>query len=135
MSEQVIRDQLARFFEYTGADVDRAEELYHDDAVLEFPQSGERFEGRATFTEWRRQYPVGRDELRYRIRRTTVRDDFSVVELSASYDQGATWVLGVQLLDWRDGRVARERIYVTESWPAPEWRARWRATTPADPPG
>lgn len=133
MSEQEIRDQLARFFEFTGADVERAEELYHEDAVLEFPQSGERFEGRATFTAWRRQYPVATDDLRYRVRRTTVREDFSVVELSASYDRGENWMLGVQLLDWRDGRVTRERIYVTEGWPAPEWRAPWRASTPADP--
>lgn len=41
-----VRRVVDRFFEYTGADVDRAEELYHDDAVLELPQSGERFEGR-----------------------------------------------------------------------------------------
>jgi hypothetical protein len=58
MDERVLRAKLDRFFEYVGADIDRAEELYHEDAVLEFSQSGERFEGRATFTEWRRQYPV-----------------------------------------------------------------------------
>ncbi len=133
MTQPAISDQLARYFEYTGADVDRAEELYAEDAVLEFPQSGERFEGRAAFTEWRRQYPVGVDDMRYRIRRTTVREEFSVVELSASYDQGATWVQGVQLLDWRDGRIYRERIYVMDPWEAPEWRAPWRASTPADP--
>ena len=51
--EARIREILQRLFEYTGADVERAEELYHEDAVLEFPQSGERFEGRAAFTEWR----------------------------------------------------------------------------------
>jgi ketosteroid isomerase-like protein len=56
MDELVLRQKLERFFEYAGADVDRAAELYHDDAVLEFPQSGERFEGRDTFTEWRSQY-------------------------------------------------------------------------------
>jgi len=134
MDESGIRALLERLFEYAGADVDRAEELYHPDAVLEFPQSGERFEGRDTFTQWRAQYPVGRDDLRYRIRRMTVREDFSVVELSASYDQGVNWLQGVQLLDFREDKVVRERIYVTELWEAPEWRAPWRSTTPADPP-
>ena len=33
-------------------------DLYHDDAILEFPQSGERFEGLANFREWRDQYPA-----------------------------------------------------------------------------
>jgi ketosteroid isomerase-like protein len=132
MDESVLRQKLERFFEYAGADVDRAEELYHEDAVLEFPQSGERFEGRDKFTEWRSQYPVERADMQYRIRRVTVRGDFTVVEMSASYDRGATWVHGVQLLDWRGDKVARERIYVADGWDAPEWRAPWRSSTPAE---
>jgi hypothetical protein len=132
MDESVLRQKVERFFEYAGADVDRAEELYHEDAVLEFPQSGERFEGRDRFTEWRSQYPVERAEMRYRIRRVTVREDFTVVEMSASYDRGATWVHGVQLLDWRGDKVARERIYAADAWKAPEWRAPWRSPTPAE---
>jgi hypothetical protein len=132
MDESALRQKLERFFEYAGADVDRAEELYHEDAVLEFPQSSERFEGRDTFTEWRSKYPVERADMRYRIRRVTVREDFTVVEMSASYDRGATWVHGVQLLDWRGDKVARERIYVADGWDAPEWRAPWRSSTPAD---
>jgi hypothetical protein len=42
--------------------------------------------------------------------------------------------LGDQLLEFRDDRVARERIYIMEGWEAPEWRAPWRAETPPDPP-
>jgi hypothetical protein len=121
---------VRRYWEYAGADVDRADEIYHDDAVLEFPQSGERFEGVAGFTEWRRQYPA---EVRYRVRRITARDDLVVVEVSVSYD-GRPEMYGVQLLEFRGDRVARERIYVMDSWEAPEWRAPWRAETPADPP-
>ena len=126
----VVLDKVRRYWEYAGADVDRAHELYHDDAVLEFPQSGERFEGVASFTEWRRQYPA---EVRYRVRRITAREDLAVVEVSAS-DNGGLWQFGVQLLEFRDDKVVRERIYVTEGWEAPEWRARWRSATPADPP-
>ncbi len=120
---------VRRYWEYAGADVDRAGEIYHDDAVLEFPQSGERFEGVAGFTEWRSRYPA---EVSYRVRRITVRDDLAVVEVSARYD-GGPWMLGVQLLEFRGDKVARERIYVMEGWEAPEWRAPWRADTPAHP--
>ena len=128
--QSVVLDLVRRFWEYPGADVDRANELYHDDAVLEFPQSGERFDGVTNFTEWRRQYPA---EVRYRVRRITAREDLAIVEISASYN-GGPWMYGVQLLEVRDGKVARERIYVMEGWEAPEWRALWRADTPADPP-
>jgi hypothetical protein len=126
----VLLDQVRRYFEYAGADVDRAYELYHDDAVLEFPQSGERFEGVATFTEWRRRYPT---KVAYRLRRITAREDLVAVELSVSYD-GRPWQFGVQLLEFRGDKVARERIYIMEGWEAPEWRAPWRSPTPADPP-
>ena len=130
MVDQSLRlDKVRQYFEYGGADVDHAAEIYHDDAVLEFPQSGERFEGVRNFTEWRRQYPA---EVSYRVRRITAREDLVVVELSISYD-GGPWQVAVQILEFRDDRVARERIYVMESWEAPEWRAAWRAETPADP--
>jgi SnoaL-like domain len=128
--QAVLVDKLRRYFEHSGTDPDSAHEIYHDDAVLEFPQSGERFEGVANFKEWRSRYPA---DVRYRIRRTTAREDFVAVELSLSYD-GGPWQYGVQLTEFRDGKVARERIYVTEGWEAPEWRAPWRSDTPADPP-
>ena len=131
MVDQSARlDKVRQYWEYPGADVDRADEIYHEDAVVEFPQSGERFEGRTNFTEWRSKYPA---EVRYRVRRTTARDDLVVVELSVSYN-GGPWQFGIQLLEFRDDKVARERIYVMEGWDAPEWRAAWRAETPADPP-
>jgi SnoaL-like domain len=132
MADQSARlEVVRRYWEYAGADVDRADEIYHDDAVLEFPQSGERFEGVTGFTEWRRRYPA---EVSYRVRRVAVRDDLAVVEVSVTYDGRAT-MLGVQLLEFRGDKVARERIYVMDGWEAPAWRAPWRTDTPADPDG
>jgi hypothetical protein len=98
--------------------------------VLEFPQSGERFEGVTNFTEWRRKYPA---EVRFRVRRITAREDLVVAEVSISYN-GGPWHYGVQLMEFREDKVARERIYVMEGWEAPEWRAPWRSAIPADPP-
>jgi hypothetical protein len=51
-----------------------------------------------------------------------------VVELTVGYD-GAPPMFGVQLLEFRDDKVTRERIYVMEGWDAPEWRAAWRSAT------
>ncbi len=127
--QSVLLDKVRLYFESPGGDVAHAAELYHDDAVLEFPQSGERFDGRATFTEWRSQYPA---DVGYRLQRVTVRDDLAVVELAASYDGGPT-MYGVALLEFRGDMIARERIYVMDGWEAPEWRARWRSDTAADP--
>jgi SnoaL-like domain len=129
--QSTVRRLVEQYFEYAGAEVDRAHEIYHDDAVLEFPQSGERFEGVANFSEWRRQYPA---EVSFRVRRITAREDLAVVEVDVSYDDGPS-LYGVQILEFRGDKVAHERIYGGEAWEAPEWRAPWRSESPADPPG
>jgi hypothetical protein len=129
--QSTVRRLVERYFEYAGAEVDRAHEIYHDDAVLEFPQSGERFEGVANFSEWRRQYPA---EVSFRVRRITAREDLAVVEVDVSYDDGPS-LYGVQILEFRGDKVAHERIYGGEAWEAPEWRAPWRSESPVDPPG
>ena len=129
--QSVLLDKVRLYFETPGGDVEHAAELYHDDAILEFPQSSERFDGRDTFTEWRSRYPA---EVSFRLRRVTVRDDLVVVELSANYDGGPT-MYGVGLLEFKADKIARERIYVMEGWEAPEWRSAWRSETAADPPG
>jgi hypothetical protein len=54
------------------------------------------------------------------------RGDLWVVEGSISYDGGPSHP-AVNILEFRGDKVARETIYVTEPWEAPEWRARWRA--------
>jgi ketosteroid isomerase-like protein len=128
MDPQAILDLVRQHWEDLGTNVDRAHQMYREDAVLEFPQSGERFEGVANFREWRRQYPAS---LRFRLRRITAREDLVVVECSVSYNDGA-WQDGIQLLEFRGDKVARERIYVMERWEAPAWRAPWRASRRAE---
>jgi hypothetical protein len=60
MSEAERRELIRRYWEVTASDQDQdiTHEIYHDDAILEFPQSGERFEGVANFQEWRSRYPA-----------------------------------------------------------------------------
>lgn len=125
-----LMDALRRHWDHSGIDEDVAHEIYHDDAVLEFPQSGERFEGVQNFREWRRQYPA---KLKFHTRRITHRDDLVVFENLISYD-GGPWMYTVNLLEFRDNRFAHERIYIMDGWDAAEWRTPWRADQPADPP-
>jgi SnoaL-like domain len=130
LDEKDLMLALKRHWDYTGRDEDIAHEIYHDDAVLEFPQSGERFEGVANFREWRRRYPA---HLAFHTRRITHRDDLAVVENLISYN-GAPWMYTVNLLEFRGDKVVHERIYIMDGWQAAEWRAPWRANTLADPP-
>ncbi len=56
--------------------------------MLEFPQTGKRFVGRDTFTEWRSQHPVSFDDVRFRVVRVTARDDFAAVEITRELRPG-----------------------------------------------
>jgi hypothetical protein len=121
------RATLARLWDVGGENREHDHDLYHEDAVLEFPQSGERFEGVANFREWRLQYPA---EIAFRTRRISGSGDVWVGEHSISYD-GGPWKFGVSIVEFRGDRVSLERIYSMEPWDAPAWRARWRSATPA----
>lgn len=121
MTQTAIRDALLRHWQTAGIDEDASAEIYHDDAVLEFPQSGERFVGRHTFTTWRKKYPA---RLDFRVRRVTNAGDLWVCENLISYD-GAPWMFTVSILRFRGDRVEHERIYIMDSWEAAPWRAEW----------
>ena len=58
LDEAELLQNLRRHWEYPGEDEDSVHAIYHDDALLEFPQSGERFEGVQDFRERRRQFPA-----------------------------------------------------------------------------
>ncbi len=123
MDEESIIVALKRHWEFAGKDEDIANEIYHEDAILEFPQSQERFVGKQNFATWRKQYPT---PLEVRVRRIRGRGDLWVAENTISYD-GGPWNLTCSILEFRGDKVARETLYIMESWEAPEWRAPWRA--------
>jgi SnoaL-like domain len=123
MDAATVRAMLEQHFEHASSDPHRAHEMYRHDAVLEFPQSGERFAGVDNFREWRRGYPAS---TAFELREVRGRDDLWVAELSITYDGGQR-NLGVSILEFREGKIARESIYVAEGWDPPEWRAQWRS--------
>ena len=121
LDEENLLRALRRHWEYEGKDYDISHEIYHDDAVLEFPQSGERFTGKQAFLTWRRSYPA---KIDFRIRRISHEGDLWVTENLISYD-GSPWMFTVNIIRFRGDRIAHERLYVTEGFEAAPWRAEW----------
>jgi SnoaL-like domain len=132
MDAESVRAALQHYINYSRAgDERKAHEIYHEDAVLEFPQSGERFEGVENMREWRGIYPA---DVEFQIRRVRGRDDIWVTEGRVRYD-GGPWAYGVSIHEFRGDKVAHETIYYGEGWEAPEWRAQWRAAPPREADG
>ena len=119
---------IARHFEAIGTDEVRAADIYADEAVLEYVQSGERIRGKADIIASRQAYP-GRPAA-FEVHRSAGTVDVQVVELTLWFDGGDPHPV-VAVLDLRDGQVVRERIYIADRWDPPEYRARW--VQPLDP--
>ena len=120
MDETRARAVITDHFANAGRDEVRASEIYADDAVLEFPQGGERIRGKANILAFRTAYPASLD---FEIRRTIGCGDLWVNEYTIRYDGKPSHVVG--MMEFRDDRVVRETIYVSEPWDPPAWRAQW----------
>jgi SnoaL-like domain len=123
VNEAGVRATLEHYWEFAGRDEDVAHEIYVDDAVLEFPQSGELFDGVENFREWRRVYPAA---VTFELLRIQGAGDCWVAEGEISYDGGPPR-RGVSFLQFRGDKVVRERNYVADPFDAPDWRADWRS--------
>jgi hypothetical protein len=78
MDTETVRAMLLRNLGRAADDPVGSHDMYDDAAVLEFPQSGERFEGVANIREWRSRYP---GSVTYDIRRLRGADDIWVAEM------------------------------------------------------
>src|SRR3954470_21143617 len=92
-------------FERSRSDPEGAHAIYRDDAVLEFPQSGERFEGVESFREWRSQYPA---DTSFELGEIRGEGDVWVMELTVTYDRGPK-NFGVSIYELRDDRSRARR--------------------------
>ena len=121
MDEGTARAVIKDHFDWSSKDEVRASDCYADDAVLEFPQGGERIRGKANITAFRQAYPAG---VTFEMHRTVGCGDLWVNEYTIRYDgEDPHKVAGI--MEFRDGKVVRERLYITEPWEPPAWRAHW----------
>jgi ketosteroid isomerase-like protein len=107
MDESAIRAALARHWAASDAnDFDAEHAIYRDDAVLEYPQSGERISGRRAIQTSRTAQP---NRKRFTVRRIVGAGDLWVTEYVLSYDGRLSYT--VSIMEFRDGKVARETQY------------------------
>ncbi|MCA1833441.1 MAG: nuclear transport factor 2 family protein [Actinomycetota bacterium] len=94
--------------------------LYAEDAVQEWPQSGERVVGRANIIAINQSYP-GLPVAT--VRRVTGSDDVWVSEVSLSY--GRDRYECVSVFEVSGGMIVRETDYFAAPFEPPQWRSAW----------
>jgi hypothetical protein len=115
-------DTRARIAEHWEAsedgDSDTEHAIYAADAILDYPQSGERFRGRARIAAQRGGNPAERHFTVLRIRGG---GDLWVSECVITYDGSPTY--SVSIMEFSDGLVSHETQYFADPFPAPSSRA------------
>lgn len=116
------------------------EQMIHADYVGEYPQSGERFSGFASFRAQLESYPGGLPAARFDDPKTKILGDeerwaitpgYTVLPLAgperyttvsrAPYPDGSRWWV-VSILTLKDGKVWHAETYFAPEFDPPEWR-------------
>jgi hypothetical protein len=101
-------------------DLDVVRDAYAEDAIQEWPQSGERVVGRANIMAINESYPGMPSAT---VRRISGSGDVWVAE--ATLDYGAERYEAVSVLELSNGKIVRETDYFAAPFDAPAWRAQW----------
>jgi SnoaL-like domain len=114
-----IRARIQQHWEASeSGDIDTEHAIYATDAILDYPQSGERFRGRDRIKAQRGGHPA---ERHFTIRRIQGGGELWVSECVITYDGAPTY--SVSLMEFADGLVAHETQYFADPFPAAPGRA------------
>lgn len=129
---------------------ERLGEFVAEDAVFEFPQSGERFRGLANIRGQFESYPgleTGSTQLQeviggptyaltpmYTIVAVDGSGDHGTSIIRVRYPDGSRW-WAVNLYEVREGKIARSRAFFAPEFEPPDWRRPFHDTeaTPSEP--
>ena len=119
--DQEIRAALDQHWTASDAnDLETEHRIYHEDAVLEYPQSGERTRGRRNIQNQRASQP---SKKRFAVRRIVGGGDLWVTEFILTYDGKPSYT--VSIMEFTGDKVVRETQYFADPFAAPASRAQW----------
>lgn len=121
MHDDDVRRALQRHWAASDAnDFETEHDIYRDDAVLDYPQSGERIRGRRNIQAARAAQP---SDKRFTVRRMLGINDLWISELVLTYDGQPFYV--VSIMEFEGGQVVHETQYFGEAFEPGPSRAQW----------
>ena len=124
MDDSDHRQTLERYWQVlSDRDFDAVREIFADDVIVEWPQSGERFVGKESCINVFANYPGGSPKV-ISMRRISGEGDLWVTEAELEYPDAKRYHT-VGILEFRGGKIAHQVDYFAEPFPAPEWRMQW----------
>jgi len=121
MPDDDVRATLQRHWAASDAnDFATEHQIYRTDAILDYPQSGERIRGRANIQASRTAQPNAK---RFTVRRMLGGGDLWISELVLTYDGQPFYV--VSIMEFEDGEVVHETQYFGDPFEPGPSRAQW----------
>jgi hypothetical protein len=122
MQEKQIREALnAHWTASATGDLNAEHDIYVDDAICDYPQSGERILGRKNLQALRGHHP-GKPSG-FDVKRILGAGDLWVTEYVITYQGRPAYT--VSIMEFRDGKVVHETQYFADPFEAPAWRSQW----------
>jgi ketosteroid isomerase-like protein len=121
MRDQDVRAALDQHWAASDSgDFETEHAIYHEDAVLEYPQSRERIRGRRNIQITR---TLQANKKRFSIHRIRGGGDLWITEYILTYDDQPSYT--VSIMEFRNGKIARETQYFGDPFEASAWRSQW----------
>ena len=96
-------------------------DIYDDNVLCEYPQSGERILGRSNLQALRSHHP-GKPSG-FNLRRILGDGDLWITEYTITYQGRPAYT--VSIMEFRNGKVVHETQYFADPFEAPAWRSQW----------
>jgi hypothetical protein len=126
MNSSVQKDPLldvlnAHWQASAAGDLEAEHAIYAEDAICDYPQSGERILGRRNLQALRSHHP-GKPSG-FNVRRILGKADLWITEYTITYQGRPAYT--VSIMELRDGKVVHETQYFADPFEAPAWRSQW----------
>jgi hypothetical protein len=122
MQEQQIRAALDAHWQASSvADFAAEHAIYADNAICDYPQSGERIVGRSNLQALRSHHPA--KPSGFKIRRIFGSGDLWITEYVITYQGRSSCT--VSIMEFCNGKVIHETQYFADPFDAPSWRNQW----------
>ncbi|HEX3986028.1 MAG TPA: nuclear transport factor 2 family protein [Acidobacteriaceae bacterium] len=120
--EKQIRETLQAHWHASAiGHADAEHDIYADDAICDYPQSGERILGRKNLQALRSHHP-GKPSG-FSVRRIVGQGSLWVTEYTILYQGQSAFT--VSIMEFRNNKVIHETQYFADPFEAPAWRSQW----------
>jgi hypothetical protein len=120
--EEQIRKALDAHWRASAAgDANAEHDIYDDDSICDYPQSGERILGRNNLQALRSHHP-GKPSG-FDVKRIVGNGNLWITEYTITYQGRQAYT--VSIMEFRNGKVVHETQYFADPFEAPAWRKQW----------